>query len=1195
MKNFVSVLFIIFFTNNFLSLAQENSEKDKKILIGEPSAAFLNLNNISTIFRNNGVSDVDIAGNSSGFKFPKSTGKKAIYQSGLLWGTLIPGDPYPHVGGSTYRTGLQGGKITNTGLPWQQLIPEDPGAPHVRVYRVRPDVYPGGPLVDLSVEALDEGKTESEIRVQYETDWNEWRAIGGAPFKDVDGDGIYNPSVDIPGVDGASQTIWFVANDLNPSRTQDLYGTDPIGIEYQATIWEYKSAGFLNNLLLRKYKLINKSNSIFTEMYISMWSDPDLGSSIDDFAGCDTLLNLGYSINSVEYDAVYYPLPPPAIGFELLKGPSVDGSSTLPMSAFYFFSRDNPTVADPTMGSMEGALQFYNFLRGRIGSTGEPFINPVTGLETPYALSGNPLNGEGWIDGMLYPSGDRRIGIASGPFQMAPGDTQEVVIAEIAGLGSNRLNSFKNIKYYSALVKDFYDTGMIYSDTPKPPSPAVTVVDTGWVINLDWGTDTLLVNQIENFNQDGYTFQGYNVYQLPFEEPILESAVKVATFDIVDGVTTIPGIIMDLETGLPVNGNQQNGSDSGIERLFNTRYDHIKDELMRVGKKYYFAVTAYTYNSDPQALTTNSESLLQIYEATFYEGLPGAEFGDTISVSHQSGNADGDIYISVADPTHLTGSDYEVHFDSLTYYRNQDGEWIPLRPGKNKSSFDGLDTLTGSTIDIGAIYGPTSGSLELRCALNLVSPDFSWADGISMTFPIGVTIVSAPGFSAGNGYIFPEINGNVINMGNVNHEYTENGPFTGGEEWTIIIQAAAPLSIDWTIYDDGYSGGPVDAEGTTEIEDVGYLFQTRNEWNLINISFQDTVLKHQTVIMEYDLYTNQYVGDPEVDGFKISVNVDYNIPKTIGTLKLNGEPLEVNDPDADYTITDFTYFGFPDGTAASSLPLYGGAGGTSDINLLQQDYELRWTGVLADTVINGISLTITQSGGSIATLFGASGYSLADHPLNPNPGVAQPFIVRIPFEIWNLETNEEVNLVWWDRSGNPTVNGGEVWNRFNRVYGWIINTEYSPELIDVTSQTVADNATWNLVFYKSIFTTGDIINITYHNPIMMGDDIFSFTTPDPVVNVKDNSVVNSYQIYQNYPNPFNPTTKIKFSLPEKSLVKLEIYNILGQRVTRLINTELEAGIYEKEFNGSALASGVYIYVLNISDKFFQAKKMILLK
>ena len=339
----------------------------------------------------------------------------------MLWGTIIndPGQQDPHVGGSVYRSGLQGGKILS---PW---VAEDPNLPHVRIYRVRPDVYPGGPPVDLSVEAIDEGKTQAEIRYQYELDWVEWRAVDGAPYDDVDANGSYNPNIDVPGVPDASQTIWFVANDLDASNTLFMYGTEPIGIEYQATYWEYKNGSFIDNLFFRKYKLINKSTNPFNDMYVSMWSDPDIGDAGDDFVGCDTTLNLGYAINGYNYDSMYDPYPPPAVGFDLLQGPSVPGESTIPMTAFYYFLNDNPILTDPVQGSYpEGAVRFYRFMQGKIGLTGEPFINPVTGLPTSYAFSGDPLTEDGWIDGMSFGPGDRRMGLASGPFNMAVGDTQ---------------------------------------------------------------------------------------------------------------------------------------------------------------------------------------------------------------------------------------------------------------------------------------------------------------------------------------------------------------------------------------------------------------------------------------------------------------------------------------------------------------------------------------------------------------------------------------------------------------------------------------------------------------------------------------------------------------------------------------------------------------------------------------------------
>ena len=450
-----------------------------------PPYAYLNLNNISTVFRNNGISDIDVNQQNAGFVFPKGSGKTAVFMSGLLWGAILnrPNEDDPHVGGSVYDSGLQGGKIISPG------VPEDPSLPHIRIYRVRPDVYPGGPYVDLSVEALDEGKTEMEIRTQYELDWTEWRASDGAPYTDIDANGFYNPNVDIPGIPGAVQTIWFVANDLESANTLTLYGTMPMGIEYQATYWEYKDSIGFDNLFFRKYKLINKSFNTFDSMYISMWSDTDIGNAGNDFAGCDTLLNLGFGYNADGTDPGYDPLPPPAIGFDLIRGPLVPGNLgedknrngiediydfgsndnnqkvlgfiNLPMTAYYYFTLQDPLLSDPPQGTLEGASQFYNFMQGKIGSTGEYFINPVTGLQTRFALSGDPVTGLGWIDGMLQSSGDRRFGLSTGPLQMAPGDTQVVIIAEIAAgavTGINNIDAIALAKYYSQLAQEFYDT-----------------------------------------------------------------------------------------------------------------------------------------------------------------------------------------------------------------------------------------------------------------------------------------------------------------------------------------------------------------------------------------------------------------------------------------------------------------------------------------------------------------------------------------------------------------------------------------------------------------------------------------------------------------------------------------------------------------------------------------------------------------
>ncbi len=80
----------------------------------------------------------------------------------------------------------------------------------------------------------------------------------------------------------------------------------------------------------------------------------------------------------------------------------------------------------------------------------------------------------------------------------------------------------------------------------------------------------------------------------------------------------------------------------------------------------------------------------------------------------------------------------------------------------------------------------------------------------------------------------------------------------------------------------------------------------------------------------------------------------------------------------------------------------------------------------------------------------------------------------------------------------------------------------------------------------------------------------------------------------NYPNPFNPNTRISFYLPASSEVKLEIFNILGQRVSTLIDRTMAAGNHSVDWDGSQVASGVYYYSLQASDK-IASSRMLLLK
>jgi len=85
-----------------------------------------------------------------------------------------------------------------------------------------------------------------------------------------------------------------------------------------------------------------------------------------------------------------------------------------------------------------------------------------------------------------------------------------------------------------------------------------------------------------------------------------------------------------------------------------------------------------------------------------------------------------------------------------------------------------------------------------------------------------------------------------------------------------------------------------------------------------------------------------------------------------------------------------------------------------------------------------------------------------------------------------------------------------------------------------------------------------------------------------------------YSLEQNYPNPFNPATTISYSIKEKGLVTLKVFDILGKEVAVLVNEEQIAGSYNLKFDASSFASGIYFYTLK-AGQFISTKKMILLK
>lgn len=690
---YVSALVIFSLSIAFAGRPYEQVKKPsalQKVYANDLFAA-MTINNIFSYYNNNGDGSLNPFTGDGGFELVSANRGISIFEEGFLWGGKHMKDTTLKVGGSTYNHGLQAGKILTAGTTSSAPVAENVDLPKNRIYRVRPDIGPNVTFASVKEKLTNEeiallskyeSLTEQDVYDQYVKDWNEWPATDGAPYEDVNGNHQYDPTVDIPGVPGADQTIWYVSNDLDPDRVYYLAGSTPIGIEFQRTIWAYRRSGALGNVVFQKNIMINKSGYDVDSMYVAQWADPDLGGGLgytDDFTGCDTVLSLGYVYNGDAQDG-FFGNKPPATGFDFFQGPLVSagvsdsgkfagkyihGKKNLGMTSFNFFINSNSTYADPRLQDPRGTEEWYNLMRGLVGRTGAPYTNPTTGLTTPYVMSGDPVTGRGWLEGDIAPPGDRRMALCSGPFTLANGDTQEIVVAALTGQGSNRLSSVSVLKFYDQFAQLAYDNNFDLPSAPK--APVVQVGELENKIVLNWGDPTTAAATEGQTiaNGKGYAFEGYNIYQTPTAG--FSNAKLLATYDKVNGVLNILDAVYDDAVGTVVTKPVQFGNDYGITRTFTVDKDFINDKPLVNGQSYYFAVTAYNYNPTLNAVPATLESAPQVIKIVPQSAKPGVTYqyspGDTILATH-TGTSDGQVRAFVVDPSKLTGHNYTVTFDT---------------------------------------------------------------------------------------------------------------------------------------------------------------------------------------------------------------------------------------------------------------------------------------------------------------------------------------------------------------------------------------------------------------------------------------------------------------------------------------------------------------------------------------------------
>jgi len=181
------------------------------------------------------------------------------------------------------------------------------------------------------------------------------------------------------------------------------------------------------------------------------------------------------------------------------------------------------------------------------------------------------------------------------------------------------------------------------------------------------------------------------------------------------------------------------------------------------------------------------------------------------------------------------------------------------------------------------------------------------------------------------------------------------------------------------------------------------------------------------------------------------------------------------------------------------------------------------------------------------------------------------------FLVWNLTKNRKADVAYSNVGGDNTI-GPDV----------------TVDILEPDSTEILRQS-WRLIFLEQggeiMPVPGDEFTLCTVKPLA-SSDVYEFT--GTIASVPPGATPSAFSLEQNYPNPFNPVTTIRFSLARTVDVNLAVYDVLGRRVTLLVNERKNAGVHEVNFDASRLSSGVYFYRLQAGD-FTQSKKLVVLK
>ncbi|NQX90758.1 MAG: T9SS C-terminal target domain-containing protein, partial [Flavobacteriales bacterium] len=604
------------FAYKYVGLAGESNGQETSNLNKTRSAACapatalrdLEWNNVRALIETGGSMWQDRATSRASYEIPIDEGVSSLY-AGALWMGGISPDLQLKLAAITFRTDgndFWPGPLTNDGAAevdeqvcelWDRftVVERIDAAQHRRFFDCDED-----PLCDTELE-FPEGYSIPSYFFDYPAQGN--TALNQdfylAPFFDYDNSGDYDPSRgDYPwyflsdnevNCDErrredpiplfGDQTYFWIFNDKGNVHSESQ--GEPIGMEIRAQAFAFSSTDEINNMTFYNYVLINQGTQTLADTYFGQWVDADLGTSIDDYVGCDVQRGLGYCFNGDAIDEPSSSSPgygenPPAVGVDFFEGPYQDaddkdnplttdfseaiselgipyrgigigyGDDVVDNERFgmrrcvYYNNSTNPINGEPTT-----PLHYYNYMNG-IWKNGQKMayggdgVNPNTGadlsIEADYMFPGetDPFNwGTGganvgpWTEVTAEnPPQDRRFIQAAGPFTLQPGDYNNITVGVVwaRATGGEPFESVELLRIADDKAQALFDN--CFQIVSGPDAPELTIQELDQELILYLSNENTLSN---NFNEE-YTAFDPEIPETLQDGTALDSLARSYTF-----------------------------------------------------------------------------------------------------------------------------------------------------------------------------------------------------------------------------------------------------------------------------------------------------------------------------------------------------------------------------------------------------------------------------------------------------------------------------------------------------------------------------------------------------------------------------------------------------------------------------------------------------------------------------------------